>query len=241
MKLTFIRYSIFLQFNGLMFPDQRCAGRNYNGRRCCTPAAPCEYGEGDCDGPGDGGRHDGHAGCRGELVCGSNNCRKFGLFYHAKDDCCDLADSPLLAGPEEEEQMGDSWSSVPPGAGGSWGSWTSWGGCSSSCGRGVRERTRSCQPTHRYPGARYCGRLPGGGWSYRTVDRQTVECWGQLCYGGLHYPRPLHTDTAGNTRYNYPHPHLGTGYTHPVYSSTAYNTPGFFSSYGNGRPTLNSW
>ena len=159
-----------------MFPDQRCAGRNYNGRRCCTPEAPCEYGEGDCDGPGDGGRHDGHAGCRGDLVCGSNNCRKFGLFYHAKDDCCDLADTPLLAGPEEEEQMGDRWSSVPPGAGGSWGSWTSWGGCSSSCGRGVRERTRSCQPTHRYPRARYCGRLPGGGWSYSTVDRQTVEC-----------------------------------------------------------------
>ena len=70
LKLTLIRYSIFLQFNGLLFPDQRCAGRNYNGRRCCTPEAPCEYGEGDCDGPGDGGRHDGHAGCRGELVCG---------------------------------------------------------------------------------------------------------------------------------------------------------------------------
>ena len=70
------------------------------------PEAPCEYGEGDCNGPGDVGRHDGHAGCRGELVCGSNNCRKFGLFYHAKDDCCDLADSPLLAGPEDEEQMG---------------------------------------------------------------------------------------------------------------------------------------
>ena len=22
-------------------------------------------------------------------MCGSNNCRKFGLYYHEKDDCCD--------------------------------------------------------------------------------------------------------------------------------------------------------
>ena len=48
--------------------------------------APCECGEGDCDDPGDGGRHDGHAGCRGELVCASNDCKKFGLFHHAKDN-----------------------------------------------------------------------------------------------------------------------------------------------------------
>ena len=46
-------------------------------------------GEGDCDGPGDGGQHDGNAGCKGDLVCGSNNCRKFGLYYHEKDDCCE--------------------------------------------------------------------------------------------------------------------------------------------------------
>ena len=43
---------------------QRCAGRNYQGRRCCTPENPCDEGEGDCDGPGDGGGHDGHAGCK---------------------------------------------------------------------------------------------------------------------------------------------------------------------------------
>ena len=77
----------------IYFSGQRCAGRNFNGKRCCTPQAPCGYGEGDCDGPGDGGGNDGHAGCRGELVCGSNNCRKFGLFYHDKDDCCDLPDT----------------------------------------------------------------------------------------------------------------------------------------------------
>merc|ERR1711988_103418 len=68
---------------------QRCAGRNYDGRRCCTPEQPCDEGEGDCDGPADGGQHDGHAGCKGDLMCGSNNCKKFGHFYHEKDDCCE--------------------------------------------------------------------------------------------------------------------------------------------------------
>ena len=68
---------------------QRCSGRNYQTRRCCTPENPCDEGEGDCDGPGDGGGHDGHAGCKGDLQCGSNNCRKFGLYFHEKDDCCE--------------------------------------------------------------------------------------------------------------------------------------------------------
>ena len=79
------------------FPDsktcfvigQRCTGRNYQGRRCCTPEAPCDEGEGDCDGPEDGGSNDGHAGCKGDLVCGSNNCKQFGAYYHDKDDCCE--------------------------------------------------------------------------------------------------------------------------------------------------------
>ena len=68
---------------------QRCTGRNYNGRRCCTPEKPCNEGEGDCDGPGDGGLNDGDEGCKGNLVCGSNNCKQFGLYYHDKDDCCE--------------------------------------------------------------------------------------------------------------------------------------------------------
>merc|ERR1712106_1107875 len=72
---------------------QRCSGRNFNGRRCCTPDKPCGLGEGDCDGPLDGGANDGHAGCQGDLVCGSNNCQKFGTYFHAKDDCCDVASS----------------------------------------------------------------------------------------------------------------------------------------------------
>ena len=68
---------------------QRCSGRNYNGKRCCTPENPCDEGEGDCDGPGDGGSNDGHLGCKGDLVCGSNNCLQFGAYFHPKDDCCE--------------------------------------------------------------------------------------------------------------------------------------------------------
>merc|ERR1711970_1482342 len=68
---------------------QRCSGRDFQGRRCCTPESPCGLGEGDCDGPLDGGLNDGHEGCAGELVCGSNNCKKFGRYFHPKDDCCD--------------------------------------------------------------------------------------------------------------------------------------------------------
>ena len=77
----------------LLFKGQRCSGRNYNGRRCCTPEQPCGLVEGDCDGPLDGGGSDGHRGCQGSLVCGSNNCKKFGLYYHEKDDCCDVPSS----------------------------------------------------------------------------------------------------------------------------------------------------
>ena len=82
-----------------MYPGARCKGRNLTGRRCCTPEAPCGLGEGDCDGPLDGGDHDGHAGCQGDLVCGSNNCQKFGSYFHPKDDCCDVAASIATATP----------------------------------------------------------------------------------------------------------------------------------------------
>jgi len=77
-------------------PGQRCSGRNYQGRRCCTPENPCDEGEGDCDGPGDGGQHDGHAGCKGDLLCGSNNCKQFGAYFHPKDDCCEKAPKSKL-------------------------------------------------------------------------------------------------------------------------------------------------
>jgi len=100
---------------------QRCTGRNFQGRRCCTPEAPCDEGEGDCDGPGDGGANDGHTGCKGDLVCGSNNCKQFGAYYHEKDDCCEK--------PQTDE---------------GWGAWESWSQCSRPCGIGRKKRNRFC-------------------------------------------------------------------------------------------------
>jgi len=100
---------------------QRCTGRNYQGRRCCTPDEPCGEGEGDCDGPEDGGTNDGHAGCKGDLICGSNNCKQFGAYYHDKDDCCE---KPV---PSE-----------------GWGYWQAWSQCSKSCGIGRKTRDRFC-------------------------------------------------------------------------------------------------
>eukprot|EP00092_Neocalanus_flemingeri_P030174 GFUD01032752.1.p1 GENE.GFUD01032752.1~~GFUD01032752.1.p1 ORF type:complete len:359 (+),score=66.98 GFUD01032752.1:137-1213(+) len=79
---------------------QRCRGRNYEGKRCCTPEQPCGEGEGDCDGRGDGGLNDGDTGCRGSLVCGSNNCKQFGHYYHAKDDCCEKPNTSKEQGPD---------------------------------------------------------------------------------------------------------------------------------------------
>eukprot|EP00092_Neocalanus_flemingeri_P038422 GFUD01041829.1.p1 GENE.GFUD01041829.1~~GFUD01041829.1.p1 ORF type:complete len:633 (+),score=149.63 GFUD01041829.1:55-1953(+) len=122
-------------------PGQNCSGRNYQGRRCCTPEEPCHEGEGDCDGPGDGGQHDGHAGCRGDLVCGSNNCKKFGAYFHEKDDCC--------------EKPADS---------GGWGDWEAWSQCSKNCGVGIWSRERHCTGAgcrHRHQlQERFCNTAP---------------------------------------------------------------------------------
>merc|ERR1712243_242239 len=91
---------------------QRCRGRNYDGKRCCTPENPCNEGEGDCDGPGDGGLNDGHAGCKGDLVCGSNNCLQFGAYFHPKDDCCERPsgvkpNAPQTSGTNPRQQQYD--------------------------------------------------------------------------------------------------------------------------------------
>merc|ERR1712001_498862 len=114
---------------------QRCRGRNYDGKRCCTPENPCDEGEGDCDGPGDGGLNDGHAGCKGDLVCGSNNCLKFGAYYHEKDDCCEKSTSPLNAPKSPEFDRNEKQG---------WGPWSSWGPCSHTCAAGRKTRQRQC-------------------------------------------------------------------------------------------------
>ena len=40
-----------------------------------------DEGEGDCDNDDE---------CGDMLICGDNNCRNFGQYYHRKDDCCIL-------------------------------------------------------------------------------------------------------------------------------------------------------
>ena len=66
---------------------QRCFGRNFDVSlsNCCTPENPCGEGEGDCDG---------HRDCKQGLVCGRDNCRKFGNYYHVEDDCCERSTIP---------------------------------------------------------------------------------------------------------------------------------------------------
>ena len=59
--------------------DPRCQGRNLDKEKCCTEEHPCQEGEGDCDNNDE---------CKDDLVCGDNNCKQFGDFYHEKDDCC---------------------------------------------------------------------------------------------------------------------------------------------------------
>ena len=148
-------------------PGQRCAGRNYNGRRCCTPQNPCNEGEGDCDGPGDGGKNDGHRGCKPGLVCGSNNCKKFGLYFHEKDDCC--------------ERPGGGGQGPKPGLpvfGGlttQWAPWSSFGPCNVPCGVGTKRRTRTCVG-------------PECGISHHTEDTQERPCRGQSCNNGWNRP-----------------------------------------------------
>merc|ERR1711970_1439706 len=95
---------------------QRCAGSNYDGRRCCTPDNPCDEGEGNCDSPGDGDR-----GCKGDMVCGRNNCKQYGFWYHEKDDCCE---KPSYQG---------------------WGAWEAWSSCNTNSG--LKSRVRYCHGT----------------------------------------------------------------------------------------------
>jgi len=59
--------------------EKRCQGKNVDTGKCCTEDNPCVEGEGDCENNEE---------CEGNLLCGNNNCKQFGDFFHARDDCC---------------------------------------------------------------------------------------------------------------------------------------------------------
>jgi len=135
---------------------QRCSGRNYQDRGCCTPEHPCDEGMGDCDGPLDGGEHDGDAGCKGDLICGCNNCKQFGAYYHPKDDCCvkpppgqhgyntqtTARTVPPTTIPYDHEE-GEGYHHITA----EWGEWEPWSHCTLSCGGGTWSRSRFCTGT----------------------------------------------------------------------------------------------
>lgn len=60
----------------------RCKGTDTG---CCTEDEPCDLGDGDCDEDSQ---------CRGDLICGDNNCPAgndqidSALLWNAGDDCC---------------------------------------------------------------------------------------------------------------------------------------------------------
>ena len=73
---------------------------NLSHEKCCTPEFPCNEGEGDCENNDE---------CSEDLVCGENNCKQFGDFFHERDDCCenskisaiDLKSEPVNSNPKE--------------------------------------------------------------------------------------------------------------------------------------------
>ena len=54
---------------------------------CCQPDNTCGEGEGDCDKNED---------CDGDLICGTNNCRKWNPAAPAAHDCCQKSNSQLI-------------------------------------------------------------------------------------------------------------------------------------------------
>ena len=54
---------------------------------CCQPDNTCREGEGDCDKNED---------CDGDLICGTNNCRKWNPAAPATHDCCQKSNSQLI-------------------------------------------------------------------------------------------------------------------------------------------------
>ena len=57
---------------------EQCSPTKTSDNCCSTGNYKCKEGQGDCDSDSD---------CEGDLVCGTNNCQKYG-FLNADYDCC---------------------------------------------------------------------------------------------------------------------------------------------------------
>ena len=77
--------NICLKGNAMSHPRQTCtksycnkcdSGNYADVWSCCSPESPCEEFKGDCDS---------HADCKGNLICGHDNC---GDLFEPFTDCC---------------------------------------------------------------------------------------------------------------------------------------------------------
>ena len=67
--------------------QERCDGGPRNEtRECCTETNPCKEGQGDCDTDEE---------CRGDLICGRNNCGS--KFSWDSADCCEKSSKYMIA------------------------------------------------------------------------------------------------------------------------------------------------
>ena len=65
---------------GSVRPEPECTGGTKEQMvECCSVNGPCRVGQGDCDGDSE---------CRGNLVCGRNNCDQAKFFWYSAD-CCE--------------------------------------------------------------------------------------------------------------------------------------------------------
>ena len=81
-------------FNYDVFILERCDGglRNET-RECCSVSSPCKEGQGDCDTDEE---------CRGDLVCGRNNCGN--KFDWKSADCCETTSKILAIIPSVQQK-----------------------------------------------------------------------------------------------------------------------------------------
>jgi hypothetical protein len=77
-----LQYSFILIADGI----ERCSGGTQDQvGSCCTATKPCEVNQGDCDDDEQ---------CKGNLVCGENNCEP--KFTWTDADCCVVKTGKLL-------------------------------------------------------------------------------------------------------------------------------------------------